>query len=73
MLAAATRRFRNRQGDSFLTHGGDDHDHKAMNRARRELNKALIAEQLAPDHGWDDLCDELDLAWQDALEAGLPV
>ncbi len=32
------------KGSSFLTHGGDDHDHKAANRARRELDKELCEE-----------------------------
>lgn len=33
------------KGSSFLTHGADDHDHKAANRARREHDKELINEE----------------------------
>ena len=45
-IAQATRRVRQTRGNSFLTRGGDDMDHRAANKARRALDSALIAEQL---------------------------
>jgi len=49
MISTATRRVRNRSGSSYLTRGGDNHDHRGLNKARRALSSALIAEQLADD------------------------
>lgn len=46
MIAQATRRLRNTKGNSYLTHGGDDYDHKARNKARRQMDSAVIAEQM---------------------------
>jgi hypothetical protein len=43
-IAQATRRIRNAKGSSFLTHGGDDHDHRAANKARRMMDQAVIGE-----------------------------
>lgn len=43
-IATAQSRVRSAKGSSFLTHGSDDHDHKAMKKARRALDAALIAE-----------------------------
>lgn len=40
----ALRRMANTRGCSFLTHGDDDHDHRGLNKARRALDKALVAE-----------------------------
>ena len=48
-ISQATRRIRNTRGSSFLTHGADDYDHRGLNKARRNLSKALIAEYLAED------------------------
>jgi hypothetical protein len=36
------RRIVRRRHCSFLTHGGDDHDHRGLNRARREEGKAIV-------------------------------
>lgn len=38
----ASRRIRNRNHSSYLTHGADDYDHRGLNRARREEGKAII-------------------------------
>lgn len=40
-MATVTRRIANRKGSSFLTRGGDDFDHKGLNKARRAEDKAL--------------------------------
>jgi len=45
-IKSATRRTRNTIGSSFLTRGGDDYDHRASNKARRQMNDAVISEQL---------------------------
>jgi len=42
----ATKAARNSRNSSFLTHGGDDYDHRASNKARRMMDSAVIAEQL---------------------------
>lgn len=43
-MSTATRRISRRRGDSFLTHGGDNYDHKGLNRARREEGKEICRE-----------------------------
>lgn len=50
MLTRVTKRIRNTRGSSFLTHGSDDYDHKGLTKARRALDKALIAEQIEDAH-----------------------
>jgi len=45
----ATRRIRNTRGSSYLTHGADNYDHRGLNKARRNLGKALIEEYLTED------------------------
>jgi hypothetical protein len=44
MTVNVLRRISNRRGCSFLTHGSDDYDHRGLNKARRALGKALVAE-----------------------------
>jgi hypothetical protein len=70
MISTETRRFRLRRGSSFLTHGGDNHDHRGLNRSRRRLDQALITEALADDYGWSETCREADLDWEIAQEIG---
>ena len=45
-IATAQNRVRGVKGSSYLTHGGDDYDHKGLNKARRALDKAIINEAL---------------------------
>ena len=45
-VATAQGRIRSSKGSSFLTHGGDNYDHRSLNVARRALDKALIEEEL---------------------------
>ena len=45
-MTKAIHRVRNTKNSSYLTHGGDDHDHKGLNKARRMMDKAIINEQL---------------------------
>jgi hypothetical protein len=46
----ATRRIRNTKGASYLTHGGDDYDHKGLNNARRSHGKAIIRSWMEESH-----------------------
>ncbi len=48
-LNQACRRIRGNRGSSFLTHGADNYDHKGLNKARRQLGRALIEEALEPE------------------------
>jgi hypothetical protein len=41
------RNHRRTKGNSFLTHGGDDHAHRAHNKGRRAEDQAEIDDQLA--------------------------
>lgn len=43
-IASATRRFRTTKG-CYLTHGADSYDKKGLNKARRAVDRAVIAEQ----------------------------
>jgi hypothetical protein len=45
-IKTATRRFVRTLGTSFLKNGADDVDHRARNKARRDVGKALIEEAL---------------------------
>lgn len=38
----AISRIRNTRGACYLTHGADNYDHKGLNKARRNLGKAII-------------------------------
>ena len=52
MVAALNKaygRIRRTRGSSFLTHGADDYDHKGLNKAYRQLSKALIEEAFDDD------------------------
>jgi len=62
-VSTATRRVRNRVGSSYLTRGGDNHDHRGLNKARRALSSALIEEQL------QDAAHEERENWLEYLEA----
>jgi len=46
VIDQAARRISKTNGASFLTRGGDDYDHRGLNKARRAMGKALIAEVL---------------------------
>jgi hypothetical protein len=46
-LAVATRRFADRKAQWFLTHGADTCDKAGLDKSRRMLDKALIAEAVA--------------------------
>jgi len=64
-VSTATRRIRNRVGSSYLTRGGDNHDHRGLNKARRALSIALIEEQLQDAaheerENWLEYCDRMD-------------
>jgi hypothetical protein len=43
-IAKATHRVRNTKGSCYLTHGDDNYDHRGLNKARRRLDQAVIAE-----------------------------
>jgi len=45
-MTKASKATRNSRQTSFLTHGGDDFDHRASNNARRMMDTAAINEQL---------------------------
>jgi len=45
-VATAQGRIRSSKGSSFLTHGSDDYSHRSLNVARRDLDRALIEEEL---------------------------
>lgn len=67
-ISSATRRFRTTKGACYLTHGADSYDKRGLNKARRSLDQAAIAEQLE-DHGPDEDLEDyfLDLE-QDMVE-----
>jgi hypothetical protein len=45
-IKTATRRYVGTLGMSFLKNGADDVDHRARNKARRDIGRALIEEAL---------------------------
>lgn len=45
-LATAQSKIRSARGSSFLVNGGDDYDHRSLNKARRQLDRAMIDESL---------------------------
>lgn len=45
-LATAQAKIRSARRSSFLVKGGDDFDHRAMNKARRQLDRAIINEAI---------------------------
>lgn len=59
MIKRADARVRSTRGCSFLTHGGDQYDHRGLNRARRFMDRAVIEEQL------QDMSPEVDKAIED--------
>lgn len=44
-ITKATRTFRNTKGSCYLTHGADSYDKRGLNKARRRMDAAVIAEQ----------------------------
>ncbi len=58
----ATRRIGKRIGSSYLTRGADNYDHSGLNKARRALSSALIAEQIELD------AIEKEQAWNEYIE-----
>ncbi len=47
-IAKATKRYRNVRGACYLTHGDDSYDKRGLNKARRNLDRAIIREWNEP-------------------------
>lgn len=67
-IRQATARIRSNRGSSFLTRGADNYDHKGLNAARRVMDRAVIAEQMADMADFDedsfDRGGEPDYKWK---------
>jgi len=61
------RRISNTKGASFLTRGGDNYDHKGLNKAQRAMGRALIAEALED----TDQQEEEEATWRWVVTAWL--
>ena len=57
-IAKAQSKIRSVRGASFLTHGGDNYDHKGMKKARRALDRAIIEEAFD-----DKVVADVDMRW----------
>ena len=62
MIASATRRFRNRKGSCYLTHGADSYDKRGKRKTQRQLDRALIDEAIN-DHEPEPESQEL-IEWE---------
>lgn len=63
MIASATRRYGNRKGSCYLTHGADSYDKHGKRKTQRQLDRALIDEAIndtepEPEPEWE--LDEWD-------------